>query len=54
MKTQRERAEEKRKQKLEAVQQQVDDGSLTIRSMTPEERKKYAKPEGPRPKRRRY
>jgi hypothetical protein len=48
MKTQRERAEEQRKLKLEAVEQQVRDGSLTIRSMTPEEREKYPKPDRPR------
>jgi hypothetical protein len=45
MKTQRERAEEKRRLKLEVVDQQVRDGSLTIRPMTPEERKRYPKPE---------
>jgi hypothetical protein len=52
-KTQRERADEKRQEKLEAVQEQVDSGSLTIRQMTPEERKKYPKPDNPRPTRRR-
>jgi hypothetical protein len=54
MKTQRERADEKRQLKLEAVEQQVQDGTLTIRQMTPEERKKYPKPLNPRPRRRRY
>ena len=54
MKTQREKAEAKRQEKLEAVQEQVDSGSLTIRQMTSEERKKYPKPEKPRPTRRRY
>jgi hypothetical protein len=53
MSSQRERAEEQRKQKLEAVQQQVADGSLKIRQMTPEERAKYPKPDRPRPSRRR-
>lgn len=53
MSTQRERAEEKRKEKLAAVEQQVQDGSLTIRKMTPEEREKYPKPEPRQPKRRR-
>jgi hypothetical protein len=53
MRTQREREDEKRRVKLEAVDQQVKDGSLTIRQMTPEERKKYPKPDGPRPHRRR-
>ena len=52
MKTQREREDEKRRAKLEAVQQQVEEGSLTIRQMTPEERKKYPKPDQPRRKKR--
>ena len=38
MSSQRERAEEKRKEKLKAVEEQVAEGSLTIRQMTPEER----------------
>ena len=54
MKTQRQKADEKREEKLASVREQVDSGSLTIRQMTPEERKKYPQPEGPRPKRRRY
>ena len=54
MSTQRERAEQKHKEKLEEVERQVQDGSLTIRKMTPEERKQYPKPENPRPKRRRF
>ena len=33
--------EERRKEKLALVQQQIDEGSLTIRKMTPEERKKF-------------
>jgi hypothetical protein len=53
MNPQRERAEKQRKLKLEAVEQQVADGSLTIRQMTPEERKKYPKPDAPRPERKR-
>jgi hypothetical protein len=48
MTTQRERAEEKRLLKLESVEQEVRDGSLVIRAMTPEERKNH-----PRPQRRR-
>jgi hypothetical protein len=52
MKTQQERAAEKRQQKLEAVQEQVRSGSLTIRKMTPEERKENP-PAPPREKRRR-
>jgi hypothetical protein len=53
MSTPRERADKQREAKLEAVQQQVEEGSLTIRQMTPEERKKYPKPDTPRPQRRR-
>lgn len=41
MKSSRQRAEERRERKLEEVQAQVDSGSLTIRKMTPEERKRY-------------
>jgi hypothetical protein len=53
MDSQRERAEKRRKLKLEAVEEQVADGSLTIRQMTPEERKKYAPREKPRAERKR-
>ncbi len=35
------RQEKKRKEKLAAVKQQVEDGSLVIRKMTPAERKKF-------------
>lgn len=41
MKTTRERAEEKRQEKLEHVRQQVESGSLVIRPMTVEERRQY-------------
>lgn len=41
MKTARERAEEKRQEKLEGVRDQVANGSLVIRQMTDEERQKY-------------
>ncbi|HEX6697177.1 MAG TPA: hypothetical protein VF080_10295 [Solirubrobacteraceae bacterium] len=56
MSSQRERAEEKRKEKLKAVEEQVAEGSLTIRQMTPEERAKYPKRERPpqTAKRKRY
>jgi hypothetical protein len=54
MSTQRERAEEQRRLKLDAVAQQVAEGSLTIRQMTPEELKKYPKRDRPpNPRRRR-
>ena len=42
MKTTRERAEQKRAEKLEAVREQVESGSLQIRQMTDEERRRYA------------
>lgn len=48
-KTQRERDEEKRKEKLEHVSEQEKAGSLTIRQMTDEEKAKYARPEGAPP-----
>ena len=41
MKTARERAEEKREAKLELVREQVASGSLVIRPMTREERRRY-------------
>jgi hypothetical protein len=50
MKTQKERAEEKRREKLAAVEEQVRQGSLVVRQMTDEERKRN-RPRPPRPKR---
>ena len=47
MKSGREKAEEKRQEKLAQVQEQVDEGSLVIRQMTEEERQRYP----PRPER---
>lgn len=41
MKSSRERAEEKRAEKLELVRQQVESGSLVIRQMTDEERERH-------------
>jgi hypothetical protein len=41
VKTARQRAEEKRAEKLEQVREQVQDGSLVIRQMTAEERRRY-------------
>lgn len=41
MKSARERAEEKREEKLELVREQVENGSLVIRKMTKEERQQY-------------
>ena len=45
----RERAEAKRREKLEDVDEQVRSGSLVVRQMTPEERARFARPAGARP-----
>ena len=50
MKTARERAEEKRAEKLEHVREQVKNGSLVIRQMSDEERRRYP-PRASQPKR---
>jgi hypothetical protein len=50
MSTQRERDAEKRKQKLEDINEAVDEGRLVIRKMTPSERKRFPAKERP-PKR---
>ena len=49
MKTPRQRAEERRQEKLAVVHQQIEAGTLTIRQMTVEER--AAHPPRPRPER---
>ncbi len=41
VKSARERAEEKRAEKLELIDRQVKEGSLLIRQMTDEERRRY-------------
>jgi hypothetical protein len=41
MKSARERAEEKRAEKLAVIREQVESGSLVIRRMTKEERRRY-------------
>jgi hypothetical protein len=51
VKTARERAEEKRAEKLALVQEQVESGSLVIRKMTDAERRQYP-PRAAQPKRR--
>jgi hypothetical protein len=49
VKTARERAEEKRQEKLELVREQVESGALVIRQMTDEERRRYPpRPAGPK------
>ena len=45
------RQEKRRKEKLKAVQEQIDEGSLKIRKMTPEERKKFPPQDRPKKKR---
>ena len=40
-KTQREREAAQRKEKLDRMKEQIDDGSLTIRKMTDEERARF-------------
>jgi hypothetical protein len=47
MTTPKERAEERRQEKLVALQEQIEDGTLTVRKMTKEERAKH--PPRPRP-----
>jgi hypothetical protein len=47
MKTARQRAEEKRAEKLDLIRHQVKSGRLMIRQMTDEERRQYP----PRPRR---
>jgi hypothetical protein len=47
VKTARERAEEKRQEKLEHVREMVECGSLVIRKMTDEERRLYPPPPPP-------
>jgi hypothetical protein len=41
MRTQAERVAEKRRVRLEEIQRQVKDGSLTIRKMTAQERERF-------------
>ena len=53
----RERAEQRRQDKLADVQQQIDDGSLTVRKMTAKERADHPprpRPEQGRGRKRRY
>ena len=54
MKTSRERAEAKRAEKLEVVREQVKSGSLVIRQMTDEERRRYPPRQAPAKRRARW
>ena len=52
MSTSKERAQQKRREKLAMIREQLDSGELTIRQMTPAERKKHPpRPAQPRRKR---
>ena len=51
MKSQKERAEEKKREKLAAMQDQIEQGTLTVRKMTKQERE--AMPPRPRAAKRR-
>jgi hypothetical protein len=51
VKTQKERSEERRQEKLAAMQDQIEQGTLTVRKMTKEERKAFP-PRPTAPKRR--
>ena len=51
MKTQRERAQELRTQRLQEIERQVRSGSLVIRAMTEEERERFPPPDPNRPRR---
>jgi hypothetical protein len=44
MLTQADRAAERRRVKLEEIQRQIKSGSLKIRKMTPDERRRYGAP----------
>jgi hypothetical protein len=50
MRTARERAEQKRQEKLDLVREQVQNGSLMIRTMTEEERLRYPPRPAPPPR----
>jgi hypothetical protein len=55
MKTARERADEKREEKLQMISEQITSGRLTVRKMTAEERLRYPpRPDAPAKKPRRY
>jgi anti-sigma28 factor (negative regulator of flagellin synthesis) len=51
-KTQQDRAAERRRAKLADIKQQIKAGTLTVRQMTPAERKRHPRPERPAPRRR--
>jgi hypothetical protein len=50
-KTVRQRQAERRRQKLEEMQQQIEAGTLTVRQMTAAERERHPRSDRPLPKR---
>lgn len=53
VKTQKERADERRKEKLASIEEQIERGTLVVRQMTKEERKEHPPQERPAGSRRR-
>jgi hypothetical protein len=53
-KTVRQRQAERRRQKLEDMQQQIEAGTLTVRQMTPSERERHPRPKRSPARRRRW
>jgi hypothetical protein len=51
--TSKERAEQKRREKLALIREQLDSGELTIRQMTPDERERHP-PRPAKPRRQRW
>jgi hypothetical protein len=51
-KTHWERRAERKREKLEHMQQQIEAGTLTVRQMTPAERQRHPRSERPAPRRR--
>jgi hypothetical protein len=51
-KASRQREAERRRQKLEDIREQIEAGTLTIRQMTPAERKRHPPSDRPAPRRR--
>lgn len=49
-KTSQERKAERRREKLEEIRQQIAAGTLTVRQMTPAERKRHPPPARPAPR----
>jgi hypothetical protein len=54
MKNAHERQEEKRQVKLAQMEEEIKEGKLVVRKMTPEEREKYPPREPAKPRRKRW